>query len=91
MRGTWIISGVLALVLAGAFQLAGAEPPVKADKPRNPFGVKDIEDPDGKDVQALAAKVTLAGDAKDPNAEQWVKEATAGKNGSLERFPTIAR
>lgn len=53
-------------------------------KPRNPFGVKDVQDPDDKTVQDLAAKVKLAGDAKDPNAEQWVKETTAGKKGSLE-------
>jgi hypothetical protein len=80
----WILSGVLALVLASAWQHAGAEPPAKGDKPRNPFGVKDIEDPDGKAAQELAEKVKLAGDDKDANAEQWVKEATAGKKGSLD-------
>jgi hypothetical protein len=53
-------------------------------KPRNPFGVKDIEDPDDDAVQDLAARVMLTGDDGDANAEQWVQEATAGKKGSLE-------
>lgn len=44
---------------------------------RNPFGVNDIPDPDGKDVQQLAAQV-------DPNAEAWVKESTAWAKGSLD-------
>src|SRR5262245_53820257 len=55
----------------------------KPEKPRNPFGVKDVTDPDGTDVQEFAAKF-LDGGPKDPNAEQWVKEETAGKKGSLE-------
>jgi hypothetical protein len=35
-------------------------------------------------VQDLAESVKLAGDDKDANAEQWVKEATVGKKGSLD-------
>lgn len=53
-------------------------------KPRNPFGVKDVVDPDDNRLQNLAETVKLLGDDKDPNAEQWVKEATAGKKGSLD-------
>ncbi len=54
------------------------------EKPRNPFGVPDVKNPDDEDARALAARVKLSGDAKDPNAEQWVKQATDGKKGSLE-------
>src|SRR6516165_6464891 len=55
-----------------------------AERPRNPFGVADVSDPDGPDVRAFAARVKLSGGPKDANAEQWVKEETAGKRGSLE-------
>jgi serine/threonine protein kinase/Tfp pilus assembly protein PilF len=41
-------------------------------------------DPESDEVKSFAAKVKLAGDARDANAEQWVAEATAGKMGSLE-------
>src|SRR5438552_3595770 len=84
MRATWIISGVLAVLLLGAFRPVGAQPQDKADKPRNPFGVKDVMDPDGEDVRAFAAKVELAGDDKDPNAEQWVKQMRPGLRASLD-------
>lgn len=53
-------------------------------KVRNPFKAKDVRDPDGKDVQAFAAEVKLPGDDKDPNAEQWADNATAGKKESLD-------
>lgn len=84
MRITWGFVGLMVLVCLG---IGGARPPeaaAKVEKSRNPFGVKDIQDPDDKSVQDLAAQVKLTGDDKDANAEQWVKEATAGKKGSLE-------
>lgn len=84
MRATWFLPTTLAVVLTGAFLSAGAEPPAQDKKVRNPFGAPDIQDPDGDDVQALAARVKLAGDDRDANAEPWVKEATVGKVGSLE-------
>jgi hypothetical protein len=73
---------VFLLLLGGGPRAAG--PTDQAEKPRNPFGVPDVADPDGADVQAFAAKVKLPGGPKDPNAAQWVKEETAGKKGSLE-------
>ena len=77
------LAAVVTMQLATGLPLA-AQPADKAEKPRNPFGVADVSDPDGKDVQAFANTVKLSGDPKDPNAEQWVKDATAGKKGSLD-------
>jgi hypothetical protein len=74
----------MVLVLFSHGGLRSPHAAAQDEKPRNPFGVKDIQDPDSKEVEALAAKVKLAGDDKDPNADQWVKEATEGKKGSLE-------
>jgi len=51
---------------------------------RNPFGVPDVDDPDGAEVEAFAAKTKLAGAADDPNAEQWVTRATKGDKGALD-------
>lgn len=83
MRIVWrILAGVaLSLIVWGAS--LGTAKVAKAEKPRNPFGVQDIPDPDGEDVQQFAARFLLGG-AKDPNAEQWVKDETQGKKGSLE-------
>ena len=83
MRIAWGFGGVLAFLLLVIGGPRVAEAAADDDKPRNPFGVPDVKDPDGQDVQDFAAKTTLPGDAKDPNAEQWVTEATAGKKGSL--------
>ena len=44
----------------------------------------DVPDPLGGDVQAFAERVKLSGGKDDNNAEQWVKEASEGKPGSLE-------
>jgi hypothetical protein len=41
------------------------------DLPRNPFGVRDVPDPDGEDVTAFASSVRLTGAADDDNAEAW--------------------
>jgi hypothetical protein len=84
MRATWVIWGVLGVVLVGSSGSSWAEPPDKAETVRNPFDQKDVPDPDGKDVQDFAATVTLSGDDKDANAEQWVTEAREGKKGSLD-------
>jgi hypothetical protein len=77
-RGTIVVAFVTLLVLAGA------APAEEKEKTRNPFGVNDVADPDGKDVREFAEKVKLPGDDKDANAVQWVKEKTSGKKGSLD-------
>jgi hypothetical protein len=84
MRITQPFVAVMVFVLLAGDGTRSPEAAGKDEKTRNPFGVKDIQDPDDKSVQDLAATVKLIGDDKDPNAEQWVKEATAGKKGSLE-------
>ena len=76
MRAIGIITGVLAVLLLAACG--------QADDRRNPFGVPDVQDPDGQDAQNLAESVKLAGDANDPNAEQWARKETRGKKGSLD-------
>ncbi len=70
--------------VAGLVMLALASPAVPADERRNPFGVDDVKDPTGADVKAFAEKTKLPGGDKDKNAEQWVKDATEGKAGSLD-------
>jgi hypothetical protein len=40
-------------------------------KPRNPFGVQDVPDPDGEDITAFAGAVRLTGSADDDNARGW--------------------
>jgi hypothetical protein len=78
----WLIHCVPVLILLttalGPLPLHGGE------KARNPFGVPDVPDPDGKDVVEFAAKVKLPGDAKDANAEQWAPEVTKGDKESLD-------
>jgi hypothetical protein len=75
----------LAIIWAFMFLVVGIGPCTagaadrETPKTRNPFGVADVPDPDGKDVQELAAKVKLCGDDKDPNAEQWAPKETQGK------------
>lgn len=76
-----LATGILFALLLGTFVLA--DKPAQ-EKARNPFGVKNIEDPDGEDVFELKKSVVLKGDADDANAEQWVKDPTEGKKGSLE-------
>ncbi len=73
------------LWIAVVFVLALVASPARPDDDRrNPFGVADVTDPYGDDVKQFAGKVKLAGDAKDKNAEQWVKKETEGKAGSLD-------
>jgi hypothetical protein len=84
MRLTWGFVAVMVFVLPACGGTRSLEAAGKEEKTHNPFGVKDIENADDQTVQGLAAKVKLTGDDKDANAEQWVKEATAAKKGSLE-------
>jgi hypothetical protein len=69
---------LIGLIAVAWFCMAAA-----ADR-RNPFELDDVDDPDGQDVQDFAAECKLKGDMDDANAEQWVKEATPGKAGSLD-------
>jgi hypothetical protein len=77
----WRFIAVAIVLVAAVVWSDAAEP---ADKPRNPFNVEDVPDPEGKDVKDFAAGVKLAGDAKDTNAERWAGKPTGGKAGSLE-------
>jgi hypothetical protein len=73
-----------AVVIVLALVVGSAGSADEKQKTRNPFNVEDVPDPDGKDVKEFAEKVKLPGDARDPNAAQWAKKATAGKADSLE-------
>jgi hypothetical protein len=84
MRLAQAVVVAVALVLLASCETVNPVGPIKVQNSRNPFGVPDVLDPDGRDVQTFAAGVVLPGDAKDPNAEQWVKVPTAGKKGSIE-------
>jgi uncharacterized protein (TIGR03067 family) len=53
-------------------------------KLRNPFGVLDVEEPDGADVRAFGKRRGLPGGPDDANAEAWVTRATKGEPGSLD-------
>jgi hypothetical protein len=77
----WRFFAVAVVFVTAAGWYNAAEP---ADKPRNPFNVEDVPDPQGKDVKEFAARVKLPGDAKDANAERWAGKPTGGKAGSLE-------
>jgi hypothetical protein len=61
----------------------GSQTPLFAQS-RNPFAVPDVKDPNSPDVRDFAKTVKLPGDANDPNAEQWVKDAKPGKKGALD-------
>ncbi len=80
MNRWWSVAVVSMLALAaGSVSMADDK-----GKTRNPFNVKDVPDPDGEEVKTFAARVKLAGDGKDPNAEQWAPKATPGKASSLD-------
>lgn len=55
-----------------------------AEETRNPFGVKDVANPDGEDVQTFARAVKLSGKQADANAVQWVMRATPGDPALLD-------
>jgi hypothetical protein len=48
------------------------------EKARNPFGVKDVPDPDGDDVKTFAEGVKLSGGADDDNAKVWTDNTVKG-------------
>ena len=77
MRVSWLITWVFVLALM-------VSPASSDEQLRNPFGVKDVNDPYGEDVKQFAKKVTLTGGVNDKNAKQWVKKKTKGKPGSLD-------
>lgn len=62
-----------------------AAPSFAEEASRNPFGLKDVADPDGADVQqfAEARLKKLTGGPDDPNAAQWVEKATSGDRDAL--------
>jgi hypothetical protein len=61
---------------------------------RNPFGLKDVNDPEGEDcIQFAAANLKLLGNADDPNAKIWsnkVKSPEQSPAGSNELDGTWA-
>jgi hypothetical protein len=80
MRRLWSFAVVCVLALAAtSFTLAQ-----QGEKPRNPFDVKDVADPDGADVKEFADKVRLTADGQDANAAQWSEKPTEGKTASLD-------
>jgi hypothetical protein len=74
MRSCWLVAGLLGLVLMAS----------SARAERNPFGVADVENPLGEDIQKFAKGNWLSGGKNDRNAEQWVTSETGGKAGSLD-------
>jgi len=80
MNRCWTFAAVFVFALiVASFTLAQ-----QTDKPRNPFDVKDVADPDGADVKAFAENVKLAADGQDANAAQWSEKPTEGKTASLD-------
>jgi len=51
---------------------------------RNPFRVPDVAAPDGPDIQQLAARIQMPGDASDRNAPQWSDAITPGNPDTLD-------
>jgi hypothetical protein len=74
----------LAAATALAFVTSSISTADDKEKPRNPFNVVDVPDPDGEDVKDFAARTKLEGDARDANAEQWAEKPTPGKKDSLD-------
>ena len=72
------------MLIAFSVAYVGPVAPCMAADEGNPFGVMDVPNPDGDDVQAFAKKVKLLGDKKDDNAPQWSENVTEGKEGSLD-------
>ena len=51
------------------------------DGVRNPFGMRDVPDPDSQEVEAFAETIHLDGSATDENASEWFSaEARAGED-----------
>jgi hypothetical protein len=51
---------------------------------RNPFGLPDVNSPDGRDVMQLAERMRMPGGPDDRNAPQWSEAATSGHQDSLD-------
>jgi hypothetical protein len=51
---------------------------------RNPFGVMDVPDPFGRDVQDFAAGATLEGGQDDDNARNWANAHDDSHNDSID-------
>ena len=68
----WTVAVVLVLTFAAGSCMNAEE----KGKTRNPFKVKDVPDPYGKDVKSFAATVKLGADL-DPNARQWAAKASS--------------
>jgi hypothetical protein len=75
---------LLAVSLGLGLLARGVPLPANQDKARNPFGVKDVSDPDGDDVKAFAADVKLSGGADDDNAKLWTDKTAKGDPKSLD-------
>jgi len=61
---------------------------------RNPFGVRDAPDPNGRDVEDFAAtfaRLRADADADDPNAPPWPEHADAGAPGDSIEGPWCSR
>ena len=53
-------------------------------RPRNPFGVMDVPDPNGQDVLQFAATAKLAGNADDENAKAWASPSGCDPYDAIE-------
>ncbi len=53
-------------------------------RPRNPFGVMDVPDPDDDAVLAFAAGAELAGTSDDDNAAAWPAAGNRDQYGAIE-------
>ena len=51
---------------------------------RNPFGVKDVPNPDGEDVQAFAREANFSQTRRMTMLLKWSEKATEGKAGTLD-------
>jgi len=78
-RSRWWIAGLLGLVF-----MTSSIRVERAAAARNPFGVRDVEDPVGQDIKEFAQGRRLPGGKNDRNASQWVTHETLGKPNSLE-------
>lgn len=57
---------------------ASGNPPIPAPKTRNPFGVPDVENPDGPDIQQNISLADGLGKDNDENAKPWASAAGSG-------------
>lgn len=79
-----LLSCVLAASMGLGLLALSAGLPAEEKKARNPFGVKDVPDPDGEDVKAFAERVKLAGGADDDNAKLWTDKTVKSTPKALD-------